>query len=80
MNRLRVHVVDQAEHLLPFPLQLGLVDLAVLRVQLDLQHLLLLGRQVGGHLLLGPALDQRLDPPLQLGQQLGVALLLDRLA
>ena len=73
-----VHVVDQAEDLLPLPLQPGLVDLAVLRVQVDLQDLLLLGGQVGGHLFLGAAQDQRLDPPLELGQPLGVALLLDR--
>jgi hypothetical protein len=29
----------------------------------------LLLRQLGGYLLLGPTLDQRLDPPPQLGQQ-----------
>ena len=43
------------------------------RVQLDLEHLLLLRRQVGGDLLLRAAHDQRLDPPPQLGQPLGVA-------
>jgi len=40
------------------------------RVQLDFEHLLLLGRQVGGHLFLGAPLDQRLDPPPQLGEPL----------
>ena len=69
-----VEVVEQAEDLLPLALQVRLVELAVPRVQLDLEHLLLLGRQVGGDLLLGAALDQRLDPPPQLGEQLGVAL------
>ena len=73
-----VHVADQAEDLLPLPLQLRLVDLAVLRVQLHLQDLFLLGRQLGGHLLLGAAPDQRPDPPLELGQSLAVALPLDR--
>ena len=64
-----VQVVDQAEHLLPLALQVSLVQLAVLRVQLDLEHLLLLGREVGGDLLLRPPPDQRLDPAPQLGQE-----------
>ena len=71
------HVADQAEYLLPFPLQPGLVDLSVLRMQLHLQDLLLLGRQVGGYLLLGAAQDERPDPPPELGQALGVTLPLD---
>ncbi len=73
-----VHVADQAEDLLPLALQMGLVDLAVPRVQVDLEHLLLLGREVGGHEFLGAALDQRLDPPPELGEQLGLAVFLDR--
>ena len=73
-----VHVVDQAEDLLPLPLQPRLVDLAVLRMQVDLQDLLLLGGQVGGHLFLGAPPDERLDPPLELGQALAVALSFDR--
>ena len=47
--------------------------------QLDLEDLLLLGGQVGGHLLLGPAHDQRLDAAAQLGQSSGSLRLLDRL-
>ena len=50
----------------------------MLRVQLHLQDLFLLGRQLGGHLVLGAAPDQRPDPPLELGQSLAVALPLDR--
>ena len=65
-NRLRVDVVDQAEHLLPLALQVRLVDAAVPRVQLDLQHLLLLRRQVGGDLLLGAAQHERPDAAAQL--------------
>ena len=67
-----VHVVDEPEDLLALALQVPLVDAAVARVELHLEDLLLLRRQVGGHLFLGPALDQRLDPAPQPGQQLGV--------
>ena len=73
-----VDVGEQPEDLLPLPLQVRLVELAVPRVQFHLEHLLLLRRQVGGHLLLGAALEQRPDPPPQLGEQLGVALPFDR--
>ena len=73
-----VHVADQAEDLLPLPLQMGLVELAVPRVQVYLQYLFLLGGQVRGHLLLRPAHDERPDPPPQLAEQLGVPFL-DRL-
>ena len=47
-------------------------------MQLDLEGLLLLGRQVGGHQLLRAALDERLDPAPQAGEPLGVAAALDR--
>ena len=43
-------------------------------VQFHLKHLLLLVRKVGCYLLLGAALEQRSDPPPQLGEQIGVAL------
>jgi hypothetical protein len=56
----------------------GVVDLAVLGVEHDLEHLLLLGRQLGGHLLLGAPAHQRPDAPAQRGQHLGVAAALDR--
>src|SRR3712207_6901591 len=41
------------------------------------QHLLLLGRQVGGDHLLGPPAHQRPDPPAQRGQPFAVAVPLD---
>ena len=53
-----VEVVDQAEDLLPLALQPGLVELAVARVELDLERLLLLRRQVGGDEFLGAALER----------------------
>ena len=68
VNRLLVQVVDQAEDLLPLPLQVRLVDPLVLRVELDLEHLLLLGRQLRRDAFLGAAQHQRPDPPTQLAQ------------
>src|ERR687889_2780779 len=66
-----------ASILLALALQVPLVDAAVARVELHLEELLLLCRQVSGHLLLGPPFDQWLDPSPQPGQQLGVGLFLD---
>src|SRR5690606_3782949 len=43
-----VHVVEQAEQFLPFPLQERVVQLAVLGIEVDGEHLLLLRGQVGG--------------------------------
>ena len=80
VKRLRVEVVDQAEHLLPLPLQVGLVEPLVPRVQLDLDHLLLLGRQLGRDGVLGPPQQERPDPSPELGQPGGVAVPLDRSA
>ena len=57
-----IHVLHQAQDLLPFALQVGVVDLAVLRRQLDVEDLLLLGRQVGGHGVLGAPEHERADP------------------
>ena len=71
-------VAEQAQYRLALPLQVPLVEAAMARAELDLQHLLLLGREVGGHLLLGAALDQGRDPPPQPAQELGVGVLLDR--
>ena len=68
-----VDVVDQPQHLLPLALQVALVDPTVPRVELDGEHLLLLGGEFGGHLLLGPPADQRPDPAAQPGQQLGAS-------
>ena len=48
-----VDVVDEPEDLLALALQVPLVDAAVARVELHLEDLLLLRRQVGGHLFLG---------------------------
>ena len=56
------HVVDQAEDLLPLPLQVGLIHVAVLRIHLQLDDLFLLRRQVLRDLLLGPAEHQRPNP------------------
>jgi hypothetical protein len=78
VKRLSVQVVDQPEHLLPLTLQMRLVEPLVPRVQLDLDHLLLLRRQLGRHDVLGPAQHDRPDPPPQLGQPGRVALPLDR--
>ena len=73
-----VEVVEQAEDLLALALQVGVVELAVARVEVDLERLLLLRRQVGGDELLGAALDERLDPPPQAREPLAVAVALDR--
>ena len=78
VNRLLSRSSIKPEHLLPLPLQVGLVDPLVPRVQLDLDHLLLLRWQLGGHVLLGPAQHQRPDPAAQLGQPGRVAVPLDR--
>ena len=43
-----IKIFDQAQDLLPFSLQVRLVDPPVPGVQLDLDDLLLLGRQLGG--------------------------------
>ena len=48
------------------------------RVEVDLERLLLLRRQVGGDQLLGAALEQRLDPAPQPGEPLAVAVAFDR--
>jgi hypothetical protein len=79
-NRLGLHVAQEPEDLLPLPVQVGLVELLVPGVEIELEDLLLLLGQVGGDLLLGPAQDQRPDPAAQLDQTLGVGLLLDRAA
>ena len=50
----------------------------MLGLQLHLEDLFLLRRQVGGHLFLGAAQHQRADPPAELRQTLCVAFLLDR--
>jgi hypothetical protein len=57
-----VDVAEQAEDLLPLPLQVRLVQPAVPRMQLDLEYLFLLLGQVGRDLLLGAAHDERPDP------------------
>ena len=71
-------VIDQPEDLLPLPLQLPLVDHAVPGMQIHLEHLLLLGGQVRGHLLLRAPHDQRPDPAAQLREQLWPVAVLDR--
>ena len=73
-----VEVAQQPEDLLALALEVGVVQLPVPRVQVDEEHLLLLGRQIGGDQLLGAALDERLDPPAQAGELLAVAAALDR--
>lgn len=73
-----VEIVDQAEDLLALALQAGLVQLAVARVELNLERLLLLGGKVSGDELLGAALDQGLDPSPQAREALAVGLAFDR--
>ena len=46
-----VHVAEEAEDLLALALQVGLVDLLVPRVEVELEDLLLLVGEVTGHLL-----------------------------
>ena len=74
-----IEVAEQPEDLLPLALQVGVVDLAVARVEVDLEGLLLLGRQVARDELLRAPLDERLDPAPQPREPLGVAAALDRL-
>ena len=62
VKRLRSKSSIKPEDLLALALQVGVVELAVARMQVHLERLLLLGRQVAGHQLLRAALDQRLDP------------------
>ncbi len=67
----------QPEDALPLLREVGVVELAVPRMQLDGEHLLLLGRQVGGDHLLGAAEQERPDPLLEPPQGGLVAVLLD---
>lgn len=57
-----LQVAEQAEHLLPLPLQVGLVDLAVSGVELQFDDLFLLIRQIGGHVGLPAAQQRKLQP------------------
>jgi hypothetical protein len=57
-----VEVLDEAQHGLPLPLQVGLVDAPVSWRQRHLEDLLLLRWQVRGHDLLGPPQQERPDP------------------
>jgi hypothetical protein len=54
------------------------IDVAVLRIQVDLQDMFMFARQVGDRLVLGAAQEQGPDPPTQLGQALIVPLIFDR--
>ena len=63
-----IEVLQQSEHLLSLALQHGVVERPVGGRQLDVQLLLLLGRQVGGDELLRPAQHERTDAPSQSGQ------------
>ena len=73
-----IKIFDQSQDLLPFALQMRLVDPPMPGVQLDLDDLLLLGRQLGCDALLGAAQHQRADPPAQLAQSNRVLAALDR--
>ena len=73
-----VEVVDQPEDLLTLALQVRVVELAVARMQLHVEGLLLLGGEIRGHQLLRAALEQRLDPAPQACEPLAVAAALDR--
>ena len=75
-----LQVVDQAQHLLPLPLQMGLVEPLVSRMQLDLDHLLLLGRQLGRDAVLGPPQQERSDASAELVQAGRIPVPLDRSA
>ena len=57
---------------------MGVVDAAVARREVDLEHLLLLGRQVGGDQVLGASQQERPDPPAEALERLLVAFLLHR--
>ena len=73
-----VEVVDQAEDPLALLGQVGVVDLAVARPEVDRDDLLLLGRQVCGDELLGATEHERPDPAAEPVEGGLVALLLDR--
>ena len=60
-----LEVPDQVEHLLPLALEPTVVEAAVGRRELDLDDLLLLGRQVEEDVLLGPAQQEGGDAPTQ---------------
>ena len=77
MNRFLSDVVEQSENLLPFALQVGVVDRAMARMQLDLEYLLLLGRQVRSHLFLGAPHHQRFDASSQLRQSFCITVFFD---
>ena len=58
-----LHVAQEPEDLLALPVEVGLVELLVPGVEIELEDLLLLLGQVGDDLLLGPAQDDRSDTP-----------------
>jgi hypothetical protein len=67
-----LEVVEQSQDSLALALEVRVVHLAVTRMQLDLERLLLLGREFGGHELLGSPLEQRLNASSLLGEPLRV--------
>jgi hypothetical protein len=79
-NRFRSNSPSRPSTFWRSPLQIGLVRSSMLAIELQLDDLLLLGGQLGGHVGLPAAQQQRADPAAQLGQPVGVAVLLDRVA
>ena len=67
-----VHVPEQAQHLAALALEHAVVELAVGRLELHLEDLLLLGRQVLRHELLGAAQHERAHAAAQGRHPLGV--------
>ena len=55
-----------------------MIDLLVSGAEVELENLLLFGRQVAGHLLFRAPQHEGADPSTQLSQSLGVCLLFDR--
>lgn len=73
-----VEIIEQTQNLLTFAIEDGVVDLSMLRVQVDLDDLFLLGWQIRGDELLGSAHQQRANSSAQSREGLGVAIVLDR--
>lgn len=69
LDPVALEIVREPQDPAPLPLKVPVVEPAVRGGEVDVQHLLLLGRQVGGDLLLGPAQQERPDPAPQPRQE-----------
>ncbi len=70
-------VANEAENLLPLALEPQVIELAMFRMQINLKHLLLLWREVGGHEIFGAPQQKRSETPLQQREFLRILFFLD---